>query len=67
MFEPTHIELAKVRYREQPLAVEQAQPRRATWVAASGLIERLRIVFGRCVIAFGRQVRAQPNPDAVDR
>jgi hypothetical protein len=67
MFEPTHIELAKVRYSEQPVAVEQAQPPRAAWLAAPGLTERLRMVFGRCVTTFGREIRVQPKPDPVDR
>ena len=63
MFEPMHIELAKVRYHEHPLEVEQAPAR----VTGPGPIEWLRMVMDRYVIALGRQLQGQSHPQKIDR
>jgi len=63
MVEPMHIELAKVRYHEQPLDVEQAPAN----VTGPGPIEWLRMVMDRCVIGLGRQLQGQSHPQKIAR
>jgi hypothetical protein len=62
MFEPTHIELAQIRYREQQRVIEQA----STPVAGPGPIERLRMVLDPFVIAVGRQLQRRSLPQKID-
>jgi hypothetical protein len=63
MFEPMHIELAKVRYHKQPHEVEQAPAS----VPGPGPIEWLRLMVARYVIALGRQLQGQSHPQKIGR
>ncbi len=59
--DPMQIRLNEVLYCERLAAAEQAR-RRATWVAAPGLIERLWPAIKRQLSALGRQVHARLTP-----
>jgi hypothetical protein len=56
--DPMQIRLNEVLYRERLAAAEQAR-RRATWVRAPRLLERLRLAIVRRLSALGRQVQAR--------
>jgi hypothetical protein len=56
--DPMQIRLSQALYRERLAAAEQARQQRATWVAAPGLIDRLRRAIGARLIGLERQVQA---------
>ena len=57
MIDKTTIQLNETLYRERLQAAAEARQRRATWVAAPSLIERLRQAIGTRLISLGQQIQ----------
>jgi hypothetical protein len=58
MFDPSNFQLYKALHQEQLHAAAEARQRRATWVAAPSLIDRLRQAIGARLIRLGQRMQA---------
>ena len=56
MIDFTTIRLNETLYRERLQAAAEARQRRATWIAAPRLIDRLRQAIGNRLISLGQQM-----------
>jgi hypothetical protein len=57
MLDPTTIRLNETLYNERLQAAAQARQRRASWVAAPHLIDRLRSALARQLIAVAQHLQ----------
>ena len=58
MIDKTTIQLNETLYRERLQAAAEARQRRATWIAAPSLIDRLRPAIGKRLISLGQRMQA---------
>ena len=65
MIDKITIQLNETLYRERLQAAAEARQRRATWVAAPNLIERLRQAIGTRLINLGQQRQAPAAREVV--
>jgi hypothetical protein len=62
MMDPMTSRLAQIQYQERLDAAEAARQRRATWVAAPSLIDRLRQAIGKQLIVLGQRMQPSAAP-----
>jgi hypothetical protein len=57
MIDPSNFQLYKALHQEQLQAAAEARQRRATWVTAPNLIDRLRQALGTRLVRLGQRIQ----------